>query len=70
MISVLEKKRQQRLPIVEYLGYSIREEWRRIESRGDGSLKEKSIAAVLVCISTSSVRGFPFLHTLSSIYCL
>ena len=25
--------------------------------------------AVLVCILTNSVRGFPFLHTLSSIYC-
>ena len=29
-----------------------------------------SIAAVLVCIPTNSVRGFPFLHILSSIYCL
>ena len=29
-----------------------------------------SILAVLVCISTNSVRGFPFLHTLSGIYCL
>ena len=29
-----------------------------------------SIAAVLVCIPTNSVRGFPFLHALSSIYCL
>src|SRR5574341_1199410 len=29
-----------------------------------------SIVAVLVCIPTNSVRGFPFLHTLSSIYCL
>ena len=29
-----------------------------------------SIMAVLVCIPTNSVRGFPFLHTLSSIYCL
>ena len=29
-----------------------------------------SIAVVLVCIPTKSVRGFPFLHTLSSIYCL
>ena len=29
-----------------------------------------SISAVLVCIPTNSVRGFPFLHTLSSIYCL
>ena len=28
-----------------------------------------SIVAVLVCIPTNSVRGFPFLHTLSSIYC-
>ena len=27
-----------------------------------------SIMAVLVCIPTNSVRGFPFLHTLSSIY--
>ena len=27
-----------------------------------------SIVAVLVCIPTNSVRGFPFLHTLSSIY--
>ena len=26
-----------------------------------------SIVAVLVCIPTNSVRGFPFLHTLSSI---
>ena len=25
--------------------------------------------AVLVCIPTNSARGFPFLHTLSSIYC-
>ena len=29
-----------------------------------------SIMAVPVCIPTNSVRGFPFLHTLSSIYCL
>ena len=29
-----------------------------------------SIVAVLVCIPTNSVRGFPFLHTLSRIYCL
>ena len=29
-----------------------------------------SIVAVLVCIPTNSVRVFPFLHTLSSIYCL
>ena len=29
-----------------------------------------SMVAVLVCIATNSVRGFPFLHTLSSIYCL
>ena len=29
-----------------------------------------SIVAVLVCIPTKSVIGFPFLHTLSSIYCL
>ena len=29
-----------------------------------------SIVAVLVCTLTNSVRGFPFLHTLSSIYCL
>ena len=29
-----------------------------------------AIVAVLVCIPTNSVRGFPFLHTLSSIYCL
>ena len=29
-----------------------------------------SIVAVLVCIPTNSVRGFPFLHTLSSIYCI
>ena len=29
-----------------------------------------SIVAVLVCIPTNSVSGFPFLHTLSSIYCL
>ncbi|CAI9155653.1 unnamed protein product [Rangifer tarandus platyrhynchus] len=29
-----------------------------------------SIVAVLVCIPTNSVRGFPFVHTLSSIYCL
>ena len=29
-----------------------------------------SIVAVLVCITTNSVRGFPVLHTLSSIYCL
>ena len=27
-----------------------------------------SIVAVPVCIPTNSVRGFPFLHTLSSIY--
>ena len=27
-----------------------------------------SIVAVSICISTKSVRGFPFLHTLSSIY--
>ena len=29
-----------------------------------------SIVAILVCIPTNSVRGFPFLHTLSNIYCL
>ena len=29
-----------------------------------------SIVAILVCIATNSVRKFPFLHTLSSIYCL
>ena len=29
-----------------------------------------SIVAVLVCIPTNSLRGFPLLHTLSSIYCL
>ena len=29
-----------------------------------------SIVAVLVCIPTNSVRGFPLLHTLSSTYCL
>ena len=29
-----------------------------------------SIDAVLACIATNSVRGFPFLHTLSNIYCL
>ena len=28
------------------------------------------IVAVLVCIPTKNVRGFPFLHTLSSIYYL
>ena len=28
------------------------------------------IVAVLVCIPTNSVRGFHFLHTLSSVYCL
>ena len=26
--------------------------------------------AVSICIPTNSARGFPFLHTLSSIYCL
>ena len=26
--------------------------------------------AILVCIPTNSVRGFPFLHTLSRFYCL
>ena len=29
-----------------------------------------SIVAVLVCIPTNNVKGLPFLHTLSSIYCL
>ena len=29
-----------------------------------------SIVAVLVCILNNNVRGFPFRHTLSSIYCL
>ena len=29
-----------------------------------------SIVAILVCIPTNSARGFPFLHTLSRIYCL
>ena len=27
-------------------------------------------SGLLVCMPTNSVRGFPFLHTLSSIYCL
>ena len=34
------------------------------------NLHTNSIVAVLVCIPTNSVRGFPFLHTLCSIYCL
>ena len=34
------------------------------------SLQLFSIVAVLVCIPTNSVRGFPFLHTLYSIYYL
>ena len=34
------------------------------------SLLMKVKVDVLVCIPTNSVRGFPFLHTLSSIYCL
>ena len=29
-----------------------------------------STVAVPICIPTNSVGGFPFLHTLSSIYCL
>ena len=29
-----------------------------------------SIVAVSVCFPTNSARGFPFLHTASSIYCL
>ena len=29
-----------------------------------------SVVAVPVCLPTNSVRGFPFLHTLSRIYCL
>ena len=29
-----------------------------------------SIVAILVCIPTNSVRGFPFFHTLTSMYCL
>ena len=37
---------------------------------GSSSSTLFSIVAVLVCIPTNSVRGFPFLHTLSSIYCL
>ena len=28
------------------------------------------IVAVSICIPTNSARGFPFIHTLSSIYCL
>ena len=28
------------------------------------------LIVVLICISINSVRGFPFFHTLSSIYCL
>ena len=35
-----------------------------------GVVRLFSMVAVLVCIPTNSVRGFPFLHTLSSIYCL
>ena len=31
---------------------------------------DRDAVAILVCITTNSVRGFPFLHTLSSIYCL
>ena len=34
------------------------------------SLLMKVKEDVLVCIPTNSVRGFPFLHTLSIIYCL
>ena len=33
------------------------------------SLILSSIVAVLIYIPTSNARGFPFLHTLSSIYC-
>ena len=29
-----------------------------------------SIVAILDCIPTNSVKGFPFLHTLSRMYCL
>ena len=29
-----------------------------------------SMEAISIYIPTNSVRGFPFLHTLSSIYCL
>ena len=35
-----------------------------------GTSTQSSIVAILVCIPTNSVRGFPFLRTLSSIYCL
>ena len=49
---------------------------RKVMTNLDSILKSRdistlfSIVAVLVCIPTNSVRGFPFLHTLSSIYCL
>ena len=34
------------------------------------NLHTVSIVAISIYISTNSARGFPFLHTLSSIYCL
>ena len=34
------------------------------------AVRTTSPKKVLVCIPTNSVRGFPFLPTLSSIYCL
>ena len=41
-----------------------------IKNTGEGISTLFSIVAVLACIPTNSVRGVPFLHTLSSIYCL
>ena len=58
-----------------YMQSSSREilDWmkHKLESRLPAEISTLfSIVAVLVCIPTNSVRGFPFLHTLSSIYCL
>ena len=54
------------------------EESSRLQSMGSQSWTQLSdltftlfpTVAVLVCIPTNSVTGFPFLHTLFSIYCL
>ena len=50
--------------------YGVAQSRTRLKRLSSSSSILFSIVAVSICIPANSVRGFPFLHTLSSIYCL
>ena len=51
--------------------YGVTQSWTRLKQLSSSSSSIlSSIVAVSIYIPTSSARLFPFLHTLSSIYCL